>query len=129
MQILTFLLGEEKFALDIKLIDTIEYEMPITFVPRAKAYVKGLISIRGRILPVIDINMILNKENKHIESKKLIIVKVDQERLALAVSDIEDVLKVEETDIETICTDKETFVVNYEDNIMVLLTYEDLKKI
>ena len=54
MQILTFLLGEEKFALDIKLIDTIENEMPATFVPKAKNYVKGLINIRGRILPVID---------------------------------------------------------------------------
>lgn len=129
MQILTFLLGEEKFALDIKLIDTIENEMPATFVPKAKNYVKGLINIHGRILPVIDIGMILNIEEMPTEIKKLIIVKVNDERLALIVSDIEDVLEIEESNIEKISSENDMTVINCDNNIMVLLTYEDLKKI
>lgn len=129
MQILTFLLGEEKFALDIKLVDTIEYTMPVTFVPKAKAYVKGLINIRGSVLPVIDIDMILNQKNKLIDIKKFIIAKVDNEKLALAVSDIDDVLEIEDKDVEIICSEENTPVVNYDNNIIILLTYDALKKI
>lgn len=129
MQILTFLLGEEKFALDIKLVDTIEYTMPVTFVPKAKAYVKGLINIRGSVLPVIDIDMILNQKNKLIDIKKFIIAKVDNEKLALAVSDIDDVLEIEDKDVEIICSEENTPVVNYDNNIIMLLTYDALKKI
>jgi len=129
MKILIFLLGEEKFALDIELVDTIEYKMPITYVPNAKVYVKGLINIRGRVLPVIDINMILNKKNKLIGIKKFIIINVDNERLALAVSDIEDVIEIEDSDVEMVCMDKDTPVINYNNNIMVLLSKDDFKKI
>ena len=129
IQILTFLLGEDKFALDIKLVDTIEYKMPVTYVPKAKNYVKGLINIRGKVLPVIDINMIIGNKNKQIEVKKFIIANVDNESLALAVSDIEDVLQIEESDVEIICFDKDTPVIKYDDSVMILVTYDDLKNI
>lgn len=130
MEILTFILGNEKFAINVELVDTIEYKMPITVVPKSKNYVIGLINIRGSVLPVIDTNIILKKcANISDDLDKLIIAKVKNERLALAVTEIDDVLEIADENVQIIYSEKDIPVINFDNNIISLLTYEDLCRI
>ena len=129
MQILTFLLREEQFAIDINLVDTIENKMPITPVPKSKKYVTGLISNRGNVIPVINTSLILNDKDTDNVFEKFIIINLENEKLALAVNDIDDVLDIEEKNIEAINNDGNFSIANINSNIITLLTYKQLKKI
>ena len=51
---LTFRLGEEKFAANIEKASSIIEVLPITRVPRSPEYMKGVINVRGTVMPVID---------------------------------------------------------------------------
>jgi purine-binding chemotaxis protein CheW len=129
MQILTFLLGEEKFAIDVSLVDTIENKTAITTVPKSKKCVIGLISNRESILPVINTHLLLNQNDEINDFEKLIIVNIENEKLAIAVDDVDDVILIEESNIEVIDKSNNFSVVNFDSNIITLLTYEQLKKI
>ena len=129
MQILTFMLREEQFAIDITLVDTIENKMPITPVPKSKKYVIGLISNRGSVIPVINTSLVLNDKDTNNIFEKFIIINLENEKLALAVNDIDDVLNIEEKIIEAINNDETLSIANINSNIITLLTYKQLKKI
>jgi purine-binding chemotaxis protein CheW len=129
MQILTFLLNEEKFAVDINLVDTIEHKMPITTVPKSKKYVIGLISNRGNVIPVINTSLILNQKEQTNDFKKLIIVNLENYKFALAVNEIDDVVDIEMEDIKKVDENETLSVVKLNSNIITVLTYNELKNI
>ena len=54
-QYLTFSLGEEAFALDIRSVREIIQHGPITSVPLMPVFVRGVINLRGAVVPVIDL--------------------------------------------------------------------------
>ena len=78
MQLVIFKLGEEHFAVDTDKILSINDMMPITKVPNAPNYIKGLINLRGSIKSLVDINLLLNI-NSNQEQNNIIILKVDDE--------------------------------------------------
>lgn len=129
MQILTFVLGKERFAIDIALVDTIENIQSVTVVPKSKRYLNGLISNRGRVLPVINTSMILNLRDTNNNFQKLIIVNLENDQIALAVNDIDDVLNIEDTDINNINGKQNSSVINFNSEVITLLTYNELVKI
>ena len=129
MQILTFLIENEQFALDITLVDTIQNKMPITPVPNSKKYVIGLISNRGNVIPVINTSLVLDADTTDNIYEKFIIINLGNEKLALAVNEIDDVLEIEEKDIENINKDEDFSIVNINSNVITFLTYKQLQKI
>ncbi|MHB8959658.1 MAG: chemotaxis protein CheW [Candidatus Limnocylindrales bacterium] len=54
-QIVVFALGDERYGLEIATVFEIIREQPITAVPQAPASVQGVINLRGRIIPVVDL--------------------------------------------------------------------------
>ena len=129
MQILTFLIGEEKFAIDIGLVETIENKMPITVVPKSKKYVTGLISSRGNVIPVINSETILNKKEQSDIFEKLIIVNIENDKFALAVNEIDDVMDIEPEDIIKVNGEDNLPVIKVNSDIITVLTHDELKKI
>ena len=59
-QIITFFLGSEEFGVDILLIQEIIRLSPITEVPNTPFFMEGVINIRGKVVPVIDLRKRLN---------------------------------------------------------------------
>ncbi len=55
VDIVEFVLGGERYALDIQLAREIVEMIPITPIPRAPSYISGVINLRGRVIPVVDI--------------------------------------------------------------------------
>ena len=54
---LTFLLGEEVYGLPIKKAREIIGLMEITHIPKTQRYIKGVINLRGKIIPIIDLRL------------------------------------------------------------------------
>ncbi len=71
---LTFRLGEEIFGLPILKVQEIIGMMPVTAVPRVPEYVRGVINLRGKVIPVIDLRLKFGLEGKEDTSRTCIIV-------------------------------------------------------
>ncbi|HOJ31953.1 MAG TPA: chemotaxis protein CheW [Candidatus Hydrogenedentes bacterium] len=71
---LTFRLGEETFGLPILKVQEIIGMMPVTAVPRVPSYVRGVINLRGKVIPVIDLRLKFGLEGKEDTTRTCIIV-------------------------------------------------------
>jgi purine-binding chemotaxis protein CheW len=71
---LTFALGPEEFGLEILKVREIVGYMPITAVPQTPAYVKGVVNLRGQVIPVVDLRAKFAMENAPTTSETCIIV-------------------------------------------------------
>lgn len=101
---LTFALGEEVYGIDIlKVIEIIEV-MKITSVPRSPDYLKGVINLRGKIIPVVDLRMKFGmSERAHDARTCIIVVDVAMGEQSIAVGMIVDtVLEVRDFERESL---------------------------
>ena len=104
-QYLTFTLGEEVFALDIASVREVLEYTPITKVPRTQEHIRGVINLRGRAVPVVDVRLKFGmSENVRTVDTCIIIVEVTidgEETLLGALADsVKEVMDLAEADIE-----------------------------
>jgi chemotaxis signal transduction protein/ABC-type nitrate/sulfonate/bicarbonate transport system substrate-binding protein len=102
---LIFSLGEGEFGLNVTRVKEITDAMPITVVPHALSFVKGVVNLRGEIVPVIDLGQRLGAENGHDQDKgRIIVVEQLTEKgiglVGIAVSAVSDVVDIDAKDIE-----------------------------
>lgn len=71
---LTFPLGNEIFGIEIKFVTEIIGIQSITYVPEVPVYVKGIINLRGKIIPVIDVRLKFKKSTVEYDDRTCIIV-------------------------------------------------------
>ena len=72
-------LGEEKFGVDIKFISNIVRMQPITRVPKVQEYIKGIINLRGEVVPVMSIRIKMHlAEDEITKASRIIILKLEQ---------------------------------------------------
>lgn len=129
MQLVIFKLGEEYFAVDTDKILSINDMMPITKVPKAPNYIKGLINLRGSIKSLVDINLLLNIHSSK-EQDNIIILKVDDEELGITVDEVEEVIEIEEQKIQKLEThNSEAYIKGIIDLDGKLLTVIDIEKL
>ncbi len=101
-KILAFKLGVEEYALDILEVKEILRFQPPTFVPRTKPFVLGVISIRGEVLPILDLKHRMGLgQTKITEKTRILIVERRDERFGLTVDAITSVEDLSRTDIES----------------------------
>ncbi len=81
-QWLTFTLGKEEYALSIESVSEIIKPREVTDIPRVPDFISGIISLRGIIVPIFDLNRRLNLGSAEISSASRIIVCNDGDRLA-----------------------------------------------
>lgn len=96
-------LNEELYGIDIKYIDNIIVMQSITRVPKSQAYFKGVINLRGEIVPVLSLNERLgNEENHEIPKTRIIIVRPELQAapLGLIVDSVKEVISISNEDIE-----------------------------
>lgn len=71
---LAFLLGNESYGIEIKLVTEIIGIQSITEMPEMPNYVKGIINLRGRIIPLIDVRLRFSKAAKEYDDRTCVIV-------------------------------------------------------
>jgi purine-binding chemotaxis protein CheW len=91
----TFFLAGEEYGVDVRLVQEIIRVSDITQVPRAPQFVKGVINLRGRIIPVIDLKRKLGLGEVEITKQaRIVVVKVRERQMGLLVDGASQVLKV-----------------------------------
>lgn len=100
VQLCTFRVGGEDYALDIMRVREIIHPLPITPVPRAPAFVEGVIRLRGEVIPVVDVRKRFGLPLAAPGPRtKYLVVRVAGRRLALVVDEISEVLRVRRSDL------------------------------
>ncbi|MBQ8246780.1 MAG: chemotaxis protein CheW [Lachnospiraceae bacterium] len=89
-------MGEEMFGIDIKYIDNIVRMQHITRVPKVPAYIKGVINLRGEVIPVFNLRLKMGMEEVE-ETKKfrIIIIKMDGNSVGLIVDEVREVITLQ----------------------------------
>lgn len=102
---LTFLLGEESYGIEILKVQEIIGMQSITRIPRTPEYVKGVINLRGKVIPVIDLRLRFGMEEAEVSRKTCIIVvqvtKADVSvTMGIVVDEVSEVLEISAEEIE-----------------------------
>jgi len=102
---LTFRLGEEDFGLEILKVQEIIGMQEITSIPRTPAYVKGVINLRGKVIPVMDLRLKFGMEEAEVSRKTcIIVVQVRGEMgdiiMGIVVDEVSEVLEISGREIE-----------------------------
>ncbi len=100
VQLCTFRIGGEDYALDIMRVREIIQPLPITPVPRAPAFVEGVIRLRGDVIPVLDVRKRLGvPATPPTRKSRFLIVNVAGRRIGLVVDEVREVLRIPRSDI------------------------------
>jgi purine-binding chemotaxis protein CheW len=100
-EVLAFGLGREEYALDIQRIREIIKVRPMTEVPRAPSFIPGIISVRGAIVPVVDLRQRLRLvADPASKSSRILLVAKEAETYGLLVDDVRQVVRMRDEDIE-----------------------------
>jgi purine-binding chemotaxis protein CheW len=97
----TFFLAGEEYGVDVRVVQEIIRVAEITQVPRAPDFIKGVINLRGRIIPVIDLKRKLGLGEVEVtRQSRIVVVKIKERLLGLLVDGASQVLKVPVSSIE-----------------------------
>ena len=101
MQIVVFDLGAERYGLDIADVYEIIRHQAITAVPRAPGFVKGIINLRGRVIPVVDLHARFGLTGSGTtKSSRIVVVEAAGTRVGLGVDAVSEVLMINADAIE-----------------------------
>ncbi len=94
IEIAIFSLGNEEFAIDIEDIDEIIRYEGITPIPKAPKFVKGIINLRGEVIPIVSLQERLNFKDSISEDTKILVSSVKGMRLGFLVDDVNEVSEI-----------------------------------
>lgn len=102
---LTFTLSEEEYGIGILKIKEIIGMLPVTTVPQTPKFVKGVINLRGKVIPVIDLRLRFGMESiDYTERTCIIVVEIDGAsgtvQIGIVVDSVSEVLNVKTEEIE-----------------------------
>jgi len=104
---LTFVVGQESYGISVLHVREIIKLAPITAIPQAPAYIKGVINLRGKIVPVVDLRLKFNLSAVQATERTCIIVveahlsSSKSAQIGLIVDGVEDVANLTAADVET----------------------------
>lgn len=97
---LTFLVGPETYGIEIRFVTEIIGIQAITEVPELPVYIKGIINLRGKIIPVMDVRLRFKKEARDYNDRTcVVVVDMGEIPVGLIVDSVDEVLNIPESDI------------------------------
>lgn len=102
IKVIVFALGNEEYGIDVDKVRTIERMMPITRVPKTYSFIKGVINLRGVVIPVIDLRGRFNlEESAYNDQTRIIIVAVGDMEVGFIVDAANDVVDLDRDNIDS----------------------------
>jgi len=134
LQLVSFFIEDEEFAVDILYVQEINRMLQVTKVPNAPDYVNGVINLRGRVIPVINLRLRLGMPRKEPDKNtRIIVMEVDEKTVGFIVDSVNEVLRIPQDVTEAppslamgINSDYIKSVGKLEDRLLILI---DLEKI
>ena len=109
-------IGTEQYGIDIKYVDNIVRNQRITRIPKAQPYFKGVINLRGDIIPVMSLRLKFGLEpDEYTNTTRIIIIKLEpQSAIGIIVDEVKEVVELATEDIDrpakTTKNDKSSFI-------------------
>ncbi|MFZ5810621.1 MAG: chemotaxis protein CheW [Thermodesulfobacteriota bacterium] len=101
MQLVTFSIGEEEFGVDILKVQEIIRMMEITKVPRAPDFVEGVINLRGKVIPIIDLRKRFGLSTRdHDKHTRIIVIEINNMIVGFVVDSVSEVLRIPSNTVE-----------------------------
>jgi len=95
LQLVSFKIGDEEFGVDILNVQEINKMVQITKVPNSPGYVEGVINLRGRVIPIIDLRTRLKLPKiEHNKDTRIIVVEIVGKTIGFIVDSVQEVLRV-----------------------------------
>lgn len=134
LQLVSFHIGEEEFGIDILIVKEIIRMIDITRVPNTHSYVHGVINLRGKVVPIIDLRKRLDMPSKDIsQDTRIIVIELESNMIGFIVDQVNEVININSLITEeppqystSINSDFIKSIAKLEDRLLILL---DLKKI
>jgi len=134
LQLVSFKIGEAEFGVDILRVQEINKMMDLTIVPNTPPFVEGVVNLRGRIIPVINLRSRLGLELKEYDSEtRIIVVDLHDKTIGFIVDEVKEVLRIPKNITEQppevvtgVDSEYITAIGKLEDRLLILL---DLTKI
>lgn len=106
IQYIVINIGDEQYGIDIKYVDNIVRMQHITRVPKVPSYLKGVINLRGEVIPVMSLRLKMNMaEDEITKNTRIIIIKMNHEMIGIIVDSVKEVVNLDTADIERVTFD------------------------
>ena len=101
LQLVTFTISQEEFGLDILKVQEIIRTMEITKVPRAPEFVEGVINLRGKVIPIIDLRLRFGMDSRaHDSQTRIIVIELNNMIVGFVVDSVSEVLRIPASTVE-----------------------------
>ncbi|MHB9145930.1 MAG: chemotaxis protein CheW [Symbiobacteriia bacterium] len=94
LQLVVFRLGSEYYGVDISLVRGVETLSAITRIPRTPAHIKGVINLRGRVIPVVDLKMALGLPQQGSDEAKIAVIEAEGQTIGVVVDGVSEVATI-----------------------------------
>ena len=134
LQLVTFSIGSEEFGVDILKVIEIIRTLEITKVPKAPAFVEGVINLRGLVIPIIDLRRRFGLAEKAGDSDtRIIVIEINGMSVGFVVDSVSEVLRIPANTVEPappvvagVDSDYISGVGKLEDRLLILLDLDKL---
>ncbi len=134
LQLVSFNIGEEEFGVDILRVQEINRMVDVTRVPNAPDYVVGVINLRGKVIPIIDLRRRLGMPPKEYDKDtRIVVIEIDGKVIGFIVDSVNEVIRIKSEITEPpppmvagIDSEYITAIGKLEDRLLILL---DLNRI
>ena len=100
-QLVVFQLGGELYGVEISRVHEIIRLQTVTRVPRAPAFVEGVINLRGKVIPVVDLRRRFGLPSaEHTRASRIVVVEIGDQVVGIIVDGVSEVLRVGESTVE-----------------------------
>lgn len=95
LQLVSFTIGEEEFGVDVLNVQEINRMLAVTRVPNAPEYIDGVINLRGRVIPIVDLRQRFGMERReHDRHTRIIVVELSGRVVGFVVDAVREVLRI-----------------------------------
>ena len=101
IQIVSFVVGKEEFGVDILKVSEINRSVEVTRVPNTPEYIEGVINLRGKVIPIIDLRQRFGMPRKqHDKNTRIIVAQLEDKVVGFVVDAVRQVLRIPKNVLE-----------------------------
>ncbi|PLX65991.1 MAG: chemotaxis protein CheW [Denitrovibrio sp.] len=134
IQLVGLKLGEEEYAIDVLKIQEIIRTVEITSVPRTEGFVLGVMNLRGKVIPVIDLRIRFSLDKMDFDKEtRIIVVRFETENIGFVVDEVTEVIRINKSMVEptpplvgTVGQEYILGICKYQDRLIILLDIDSV---
>ncbi|MGK9475614.1 chemotaxis protein CheW [Melioribacter sp. OK-6-Me] len=97
LQLVSFKIGKEEFGIDILRVQEINRMLNLTRLPNAPYYIDGVVNLRGRIIPIVNLRVKLGLERIEADkNSRIVVVDLNGKTIGFLVDEVSEVLRIPE---------------------------------